>query len=738
MGISVSSPNIRKFKRYSLGKFQTDIQVSNVENLEDFFDYNSVYNTFEEKIHEVGAHVSSISKSIFSDETEGSISNDFTSVVNKIVSTAGSLSSTGVVISSSVVSGGAKLLEHLSDGLTWTAGKIVDGFFNVAAFGAGFFSKDAKESILETKNDFDSGVREHIARDQVGEFNQAFYENTKLGRFINKNSYIKYDSDVAKTIQNVTTTTVEIGLATAATVLTGGMAAPISAAAVASIGFIDAAGASAEKHYSAPEVSDNAEADILLDGVVGSLEWYSFGKFGANAVGAAHAINQAGVEGVKTTVKATSKAISSELQKNGVLGSFKRGFRNTVSKKNFLSALKVTMADVDTYTDVSGVIASDLKRYYDGEDVDLVNTTLKLGSSLFANIGFNTVTHGLVSPTFELKNDQASVNELYNFYASFGSSATESYGVDQDVIQKMCNYKLNTYGYITNYDYSSATNVVNRHKEQGLPIPHFRKEGNQKYVSLKDKLQYMGFSKDEAAVILESINDRGACSYADVCNNIFYHFRNNAEDFEKIFGYPMIVSNKGELNLNSSELILDLYVFANSKENGGRFFSKNHIIPSALSDKIDVFERKILNARNQVYVSHNDAVVEKFLQSKSPHLSFERDVFLWNYWGNYSYDQDAFIEALNKVERSIKDGYSPSLCYYSNGNPIRMLSYDPKVYSSTSTSVWNEGEGHIVAITGVDSDGFIVSSWGQKYKIPFYDLLNDGRFDLRVEKVVTN
>ena len=144
MGISVSSPNIRKFKRHSIGKFQTDIQVSNVENLEEFFDYNSVSNVLEEKIHEIGARVSSISKSVLSDENISTISNNFTSAVNKVVSTAGNLASTGVVISSSVVSGGAKLVEHVSDGLTWTAGKIVDGFFNVAAFGAGFFSKDAK------------------------------------------------------------------------------------------------------------------------------------------------------------------------------------------------------------------------------------------------------------------------------------------------------------------------------------------------------------------------------------------------------------------------------------------------------------------------------------------------------------------------------------------------------------------------------------------------------------------
>ena len=425
MGISVSSPNIRKFKRYSLGKFQTDIQVSNVENLEDFFDYNSVYNTFEEKIHEVGAHVSSISKSIFSDETEGSISNDFTSVVNKIVSTAGSLSSTGVVISSAVVSGGAKLVEHVSDGLTWTAGKIVDGFFYLAAFGAGFFSKDAKESILETKNDFDSSVREHIARDQVGEFNQAFYENTKLGRIINKNSYIKYDSDAAKTIQNVTTTTVEIGLATAATVLTGGMAAPAAAAVVGTVGFMNSVGESAEKHYNAPEVSDNAEVDILLDGVVGAIEWYSYGKLGANAVGAAHAINQAGVEGVKTTVKATTMALKEEFANKGISGMAKTGVKSVVNKKNFLSALKLSLTDVDTYTDVSGVIARDLKRYYNGENIDLLDVGAKLGGVLIANIGLTTVSHGVLTR-----------NEADEFVRLNNQSLQDEYVTQGDVLLK--------------------------------------------------------------------------------------------------------------------------------------------------------------------------------------------------------------------------------------------------------------------------------------------------------------
>ena len=425
MGISVSSPNIRKFKRYSLGKFQTDIQVSNVENLEEFFDYNSVSNVLEEKIHEIGARVSSISKSVLSDENISTISNNFTSAVNKVVSTAGNLVSTGAVISSSVVSGGAKLVEHVSDGLTWTAGKIVDGFFNVAAFGAGFFSKDAKESILETKNDFDSSVREHIARDQVGEFNQAFYENTKLGRIINKNSYIKYDSDAAKTIQNVTTTTVEIGLATAATVLTGGMAAPAAAAVVGTVGFMNSVGESAEKHYNAPEVSDNAEVDILLDGVVGAIEWYSYGKLGANAVGAAHAINQAGVEGVKTTVKATTMALKEEFANKGISGMAKTGVKSVVNKKNFLSALKLSLTDVDTYTDVSGVIARDLKRYYNGENIDLLDVGAKLGGVLIANIGLTTVSHGLLTR-----------NEADEFVRLNNQSLQDEYVTQGDVLLK--------------------------------------------------------------------------------------------------------------------------------------------------------------------------------------------------------------------------------------------------------------------------------------------------------------
>ena len=425
MGISVSSPNIRKFKRYSLGKFQTDIQVSNVENLEEFFDYNSVSNVLEEKIHEIGARVSSISKSVLSDENISTISNNFTSAVNKVVSTAGNLVSTGAVISSAVVSGGAKLVEHVSDGLTWTAGKIVDGFFNVAAFGAGFFSKDAKESILETKNDFDSSVREHIARDQVGEFNQAFYENTKLGRIINKNSYIKYDSDAAKTIQNVTTTTVEIGLATAATVLTGGMAAPAAAAVVGTVGFMNSVGESAEKHYNAPEVSDNAEVDILLDGVVGAIEWYSYGKLGANAVGAAHAINQAGVEGVKTTVKATTMALKEEFANKGISGMAKTGVKSVVNKKNFLSALKLSLTDVDTYTDVSGVIARDLKRYYNGENIDLLDVGAKLGGVLIANIGLTTVSHGLLTR-----------NEADEFVRLNNQSLQDEYVTQGDVLLK--------------------------------------------------------------------------------------------------------------------------------------------------------------------------------------------------------------------------------------------------------------------------------------------------------------
>ena len=87
-------------------------------------------------------------------------------------------------------------------------------------------------------------------------------------------------------------------------------------------------------------------------------------------------------------------------------------------------------------------------------------------------------------------------------------------------------------------------------------------------------------------------------------------------------------------------------------------------------------------------------------------------------------------DTVQHVINGIKNGHSYSLGIYSSGSPIKMIAPTDVNYSSMSTSNWSEGGGHAVFVTDIKSNGFVVSSWGQKYTIPFNDLINGGRWIL--------
>ena len=59
--------------------------------------------------------------------------------------------------------------------------------------------------------------------------------------------------------------------------------------------------------------------------------------------------------------------------------------------------------------------------------------------------------------------------------------------------------------------------------------------------------------------------------------------------------------------------------------------------------------------------------------------------------------------------------------------PIRLMSSIDEVYTTTTT--WEEGDGHAVFITGILDDYLVVSSWGKRLLIPIKDLIGK-RFSL--------
>lgn len=290
------------------------------------------------------------------------------------------------------------------------------------------------------------------------------------------------------------------------------------------------------------------------------------------------------------------------------------------------------------------------------------------------------------------------------------------------------------------YHYREVKEICNKARENGRTLPIFKKYGNDEYFSLKNKLKKLGFNDSDASIVLSSIDDFGACSYAAICNTIFNKFRKRPDLFEEAFGYSMYRKDNGKLKLNSSELLLDLYLFANDKRNGGKFFYTNanggkNIDSIYKANVIDSVGRSILNGKEQFFFisdnNNNDEMINNFLKSKSSKLE---------YYGNYIF-RNAFCsnrKPLNDIElhyviqtikNEIKRGKALGLYVAHDENfPVTFSAMDKNV-SDVSTANWNEGGAHDVGIIGINKDGLIVSSWGNKYLISFSDLAN-GRINI--------
>jgi len=186
------------------------------------------------------------------------------------------LTATGTVLATTITSGVTKLGEHVVDGLAWCGGKIVEGGSWLVGKVAGLFgAKEAEKDIIDWGKQADKDVKEFIAVDWVGEANKWFYEKTEVGRYINEKSMMKYDSEAAKKIMNISEKAAEIAAATALTIFTGG-------AATFAVGALVGLGKSAESTYqqNGTDTTLLQEGMIALSGGVTGLSWYATGKLG--------------------------------------------------------------------------------------------------------------------------------------------------------------------------------------------------------------------------------------------------------------------------------------------------------------------------------------------------------------------------------------------------------------------------------------------------------------------------
>jgi len=320
-----------------------------------------------------------------------------------------------------------------------------------------------------------------------------------------------------------------------------------------------------------------------------------------------------------------------------------------------------------------------------------------------------------------LDNKLDNPKNIYYFLEPYGS--TNMYGVDQGAITNLVWYEYN--GQL--YSYADAKRMKNDAIKNGNAIPLFNMsvQSPKTYNNLKNKLIDYGFNSSDAEIVLNLIDDAGACSYAATCNDIFHQFSNDPILFKKTFGYDMYITTKsGKSVLNSHELLLDLYLFANDKSNGGLLWENGKIDQSLLSGEVDPLGRGLIDVNQYQHYMSNEGkdvdMIDKFLKSKNESLEYTSSTLL---------GADYEFEHLSKfVLENMENGKSISLDYFyhpdieTRDTNIRMQSYNENYFASVDTATWDEGGGHSVQITGVTQSGFVVSSWGSKYHIPYSDL----------------
>ena len=263
------------------------------------------------------------------------------------------------------------------------------------------------------------------------------------------------------------------------------------------------------------------------------------------------------------------------------------------------------------------------------------------------------------------------------------------------------------------------------------------KPSDEAYKNVRSYLSDMGFSRKDTLEIMRNIDSTGVCSYAEFANEIMNTYKNSPAEFERIFGYPMYTSSG---QLNDSQLLMDLYVFANNTDNGGRLFQPQ-------GDTIKIIDHE---TSNQSYYWHglssekNTSLINSFLQSKDPNLTYEVE-----YLGHRSessignnFDMATGEPVLDNFDgmtgerilydtNSLKERVDAAL---SNNQNVGMTIWQPNHtdhitlhgmadgVKDVSTAQWNEGDGHAIFVTGTNDQGIIVSSWGNQYRIDWKDL----------------
>ena len=253
------------------------------------------------------------------------------------------------------------------------------------------------------------------------------------------------------------------------------------------------------------------------------------------------------------------------------------------------------------------------------------------------------------------------------------------------------------------------------------------------YDKIVGKYMKMGLSEKEAVDYLLRIDNTGACSYAAQANGIAAHFADKEELFKEKFGFDLYREVDGKKVINSQELLADLYTYANTKSN---------VADAKLFDMVDG-KLKILsdNPNNQVYLTKRielrGDILQGYLKSKSIDFEYQGGQYSFDggYWDDFiemnviapgmeDSNKLTEIEIHDKIKNLLDENYNVQLGIYRSDNKMFTFKNSDDTINIT-TDNWSEGDGHAVFITDIYDSEIIISSWGERLKIPISEFVGN-------------
>ena len=272
------------------------------------------------------------------------------------------------------------------------------------------------------------------------------------------------------------------------------------------------------------------------------------------------------------------------------------------------------------------------------------------------------------------------------------------------------------------------------------------------YIKLKNKLVNMGLSPLESKQLLDGFNTTGTCSYATIANSIFSYYMDNQAQFQSDFGFSMFTEIDGVERLNTSEMLLDFYIFCNSnlgrkylteetkKKLGQEMFNIsdngelqiNHLNFSNqtfLSGYVNGLKLDLING----YLEYKNTSIRMILEKNSSFEVENRNDYPSNFHRfiyNPNYTSSDYLNSL--IKDALNNGKMVKLGVYNVPyHEFKFILNTDEQSEIITTNNWSEGGGHAVTVTGYSDDYVHVASWGKEYLIPWSDFYNN-RFNFEI------